>query len=300
MRVRRVTVLAACGVLAAAGAWWIRGALAGDAAVPQPPDAHVVTEAARAGRHVRIDGPRGAIHVWIPRGYRPDTGATILYIHGYWDDADTAYVGHRLPEQFALSALNALFVVPEAPSMTKVPVNYPSLGELLRIVEDHTGELRGMALTAAVGHSGAHRTLAKWLDEPLLDQVVLIDGMYGNEEIFEAWLRASPRHRLITVAEDTLVWNEQFLRDMPETFVIDRVPPTFDTWPSEARTARIVYVRAQYRHMPLITDGVVLPALLRLLPVELLAEGPWQEPQGGLPPLHDAATSPGQASSDAL
>src|SRR5688500_7690887 len=64
VRLRRVAVLVACGVIAAAGMWWIGGAIAGDAPVAPSPDAHVVTEAARTGRHVRIDGPRGAIHVW--------------------------------------------------------------------------------------------------------------------------------------------------------------------------------------------------------------------------------------------
>jgi hypothetical protein len=299
---RRVAVLSACGVIAAAGVWWLGGALAGDAPVAQPVDAHVLTAAARAGKHVRIDGPRGAIHVWIPPSYRPETGATIVYVHGYYDDADTAYVGHRLPEQFAMSALNAMFVVPEAPAMQKVPVNYPSLSELLRIVEDKTGVMRGMALIAAVGHSGAFRTIHSWLDEPLLEQVVLIDGMYANEEVMAAWLRASPVHRLITVGQDTLPWNEQFLRDMPETFVVDHVPPTFDTWPPEAKTARITYVRAQYFHMPLVTDGIVLPSVLRLLPVELLADGPWQHPLGAMPPLPDAMVPllppPGDAAVD--
>jgi hypothetical protein len=131
--------------------WWIGRAIAGDATPSgaQPVDAHVLTESARAGRHVRIDGPRGAIHVWIPQSFRPETGATILYVHGYYDDADTAYVGHRLAEQFAMSALDAMFIVPEAPAMTKVPPNYPNLSEVLRLVEDKTGVARGMALTVA-------------------------------------------------------------------------------------------------------------------------------------------------------
>jgi hypothetical protein len=289
---RRIVVLALCATAAAAGVWFIRGAIAGDAAIAAAPNAHVLAEAARAGKHVRIDGPRGAIHVWIPRGYRPETGATIVYVHGYYDDADTAYVGHRLAEQFAASALDAMFIVPEAPSRPKVPVNYPSLSELLRLVELHTGVSRGMALTAAVGHSGAYRTIHAWLDEPLLDQIVLIDGMYGNEETMAAWLRASPHHRLITVAQDTLVWNEALARDLPETLVIDRVPPAFEAWPPEAKTARVVYVRAQYWHMPLVTDGIVLPSVLRLLPVQLLAEAPWRHPIGTLPSLSDAGIDP--------
>jgi hypothetical protein len=260
--------------------------------VPTPADAHPLTEASRAGRHWRIDGPHGAIHVWIPPSYRAETGATILYIHGYYDDADTAFVGHHLPEQFAMSALNAMFIVVEAPMMTKVSVNYPNLGDVIRLVEDTTGVTRGMAVTAAVGHSGAYRTINEWLDEPLLDHVVMIDAMYGNEDVMQAWLRASPQHRLITVGEDTLPWNEQFLHDTPDVYVIDRVPPTYNTWPDEAKTARIVYVRAQYYHMPLVTDGIVLPSVLRLWPVELLADEPWQHPLGALPPAApiDAST----------
>jgi hypothetical protein len=182
-----------------------------------------------------------------------------------------------------------MFIVPEAPMKQLVPINYPNLGEVIRLAEDATGLHRGMALTAVVGHSGAFRTINEWLDEPLVDHVVMIDAMYANEEIMEAWLRASPRHRLITVGEDTLQWNEQFLRDMPETFVVDRVPPDYDLWPPEARTARIVYVRAQFFHMPLVTDGIVLPSLLRLLPVELLSEPPWTHPIGDMPAFPDAA-----------
>jgi hypothetical protein len=284
----RVAVLAAFSVAAGIGLWWLKGALAQDA-VPATADAHILVEAAKAGRHWRIDGPRGPIHVWVPPGYRPETGATILYVHGYYDNADTAYIGHRLPEQFAMSAANAMFIMPEAPIRQLVPINYPNLSEILRLVEDTTGLRRGMALTAAVGHSGAFRTINSWLDEPLLEQVVLIDAMYANEEMIEAWLRASAVHRVITVGEDTLQWNEQFARDMGDMLIVDRVPPTWELWPPEAKTARIVYVRAQFFHMPLVTDGIVLPAMLRLLPVELLADEPWQQPLGAMPPLPDAA-----------
>ncbi len=283
-------MLAGYAAAALACVWWLGGAIAGDSPPRvSVPDAHPLTVAAQAGRHVRIDGPHGAIHVWIPPGYHPDTGATIIYIHGYFDDADSAFIGHHLPEQFAMSALNAMFIVPEAPMAQKTPINYPNLSELIRIVETETGVPRGMALTAVVGHSGAFRTIDSWLDEPLVEYLVMIDAMYANEEQIEAWWKASPRHHLITVGEDTLQWNEQFVRDIPDTFVVDRVPPTYDTWPAEARTSRAVYIRAQFWHMPLVTDGIVLPSLLRLLPVELLGDEPWKQPLGALPPQPDAA-----------
>ena len=302
MHRRRVAIVVGLGVIACLAVWSVAGDVV-PAPAPVPADAHPLTIAAQAGRHFRIDGPHGPIHVWIPPSFRPDTGATIVYIHGYYDDADSAFVGHHLPEQFAMSALNAMFIVPEAPVAQRVPINYPNLGELLRLVEDATGTPRGMALTAVVGHSGAFRTIDSWLDEPLVDELVMIDAMYANEEQIEAWLKASPHHKLITVGEDTLQWNEQLAHDLPDTFVVDRVPPTYDTWPPEARTARTVYIRAQYWHMPLVTDGIVLPSVLRLLPVELLGDEPWKQPLGALPPQPDAAIdaasdAPGDATSD--
>lgn len=262
-------------------------AIAGNAPAPAPP-VHPVTAAVAAGKHVRIEGPHGVVHVWVPPSYHAETGATIVYLHGYFDDADSSYIGHHLPEQFAMSALNAVFIVPETPSAQKVPINYPDLGALLQLVEDKAGVTRGMALTAVVGHSGAFRTIDAWLDEPLVDTLITIDSMYGNEDQIDAWMKASPRHRLITVGEDTLLANESLVPKL-DPLILDRVPPTYDTWPAEARTARVVYVRAQYYHMPLVTDGIVLPSLLRLLPVELLADEPWTQPLGGLPAAPDAA-----------
>jgi hypothetical protein len=281
---------AGLGLALSIGVAWLGAALAGGAAAVEPPPdaADPIAAAVAAGRHMRLDGPRGPIHVWIPASYHADTGATVVYVHGYFDDADTAWTGHQLAPQFALSALNAVFIVPEAPVAQKLPINYPDLGELLRLVEDATGVTRGAALTVAVGHSGAFRTLQAWLDEPLLDQLVMVDAMYGDEDAIVSWVRASPRRRLIFVGEDTLLATESVADKLPETLTIDRFPPTYDTWPQAAKTARSVYVRAQFLHMPLVTEGIVLPSLLRLLPVELLADQPWQLPLGSLRPLIDA------------
>jgi len=291
----RSAFFVALGLAIVAGFTWLGGALAGESPALPSPDAAPgpIASAVARGRHVRIEGPRGPIHVWIPPGYHADTGATIIYLHGYFDDADTAWTGHQLAQQFALSALNAVFVVPEAPVAQKTPINYPDLGELLRLVEDGTGVVRGAALTVAVGHSGAFRTLQAWLDEPLLDQMVMVDAMYGDEDAIASWVRASPRHRLIFVGEDTLLATESVVDKLPDALTIDRFPPTYDTWPAAARTARAVYVRAQFAHMPLVTEGIVLPSLLRLLPVELLADEPWRLPLGALPPLVDAQVPDG-------
>jgi hypothetical protein len=259
------------------------------------PDPAPIAKAVAAGRHVRIDAPRGPIHVWIPAGYHADTGATVLYIHGYFDNVDTAWTGHQLPEQFALAGLNAMFVAVAAPVQQKIPVNYPDVGEVLRLVEDATGVSRGAAYTAVVGHSGAFRTIQAWLNEPTIDHITMIDAMYGEEELIAAWLRASPRRRLITLGEDTVLGTESFAdRFRAETFTVDRVPPSYDLWPAGAKTAKHLYVKAQFLHMPLVTDGIVIPSLLKLLPIERLGDLPWALPLGSLPPLIDAgvATKP--------
>jgi len=43
----------------------------------------------------------------------------------------------------------------------------------------------------------------------------MIDAMYGDEDAVVAWLRASPRHRLIFVGEDTLLATESVADKLP-------------------------------------------------------------------------------------
>jgi hypothetical protein len=296
-----IAVVAGLGITALVGLVWLGATVAGDPAKPLVPNPSPIAGAVDRGRHVRIDGPRGPIHVWIPASYQPDTGATIVYVHGYWDTADTAWANHQLPQQFALSALNAVFIVPEAPQVQKVPVNYPDLTEVLRAVEDATGIVRGAAYTAVLAHSGAYRTIETWLDEPLIDALIMIDALYGDEDKIVAWARASSKRRLILVGQDTVIGTEAVASRVPETLTLDRFPPTFDTWPPEAKTSRSIYVRSQYGHMPLVTDGIAIPSLLRLLPIELLPDLPWKLPLGSLlapppsappPPTQDEPQSP--------
>jgi hypothetical protein len=114
--------------------------------------------------------------------------------------------------------------------------------------------------------------------------------MYGDEETLATWLRASPRRRLITIGEDTIMGTESFASKFPrETLIMDRIPPAYEFWPPQAKSVKHLYVRAQYAHMPLILDGIVLPSVLKLLPVEKLPDLPWRLPVGSLPPLPDAA-----------
>jgi hypothetical protein len=260
---------------------------------PTSDAASPLTLAVRQGAALRIAAPAGPIHVWRPAGYRPETAATVVYVHGYYTDVDTAWRDHQLPEQFASSAVNAVFIAPEAPNGLRQLVQFRDLGELLRTVEDALGEPRPSGPLIVVGHSGAYRTLLAWLDYPPIDTVILVDALYGDFDEFRDWLLAGAARRLVTIGDDTVRWTEDYARAIAGTVEVDRVPPGpetgLDFWPPEARTARHLYVRSQIGHMGQVTGGVLLPMLLRLEAVELLGSAPWTHPLGELPALPDAA-----------
>jgi hypothetical protein len=239
-----------------------------------------IADAVAAGRSWRLTTARGPVHVWQPEGYHGDGAATVVYVHGYYTDVDGAWTEYQLPEQFALSGINALFIAPEAPSGSRPPVYWTSLAELVRTVHAATGVPRPSGPLVAIGHSGAYRTLMEWLDYPLLETVVLVDAMYGEIEAFRDWLEAAPSRRLINIGDDTVRWTEDLAHELP-MLEIDRFP--VDRLPAEATTARAVYIRSQFGHMALVTGAVALPQVLRSLPVEILPDAPWDEPLGVLP-----------------
>lgn len=245
-----------------------------------PPALLTVEQAVKAGTHARLNLPQGPVHVWIPAGYHPDGAATVLYVHGYYDTVDEAWAEHRLPEQFALAGANALFIAPEAPDGLGQPVHFPDLLALLQEVESRMKVWRGTGPLVAVGHSGAYRTLQRWLEEPLLDTVILVDALYGEQESFGSWLAASPERRMITVGEDTVRWTEDFAATIPGTVIADHFPIAPEGWTAEHRAARHLYVRSQFGHMAQVTGGIALPLLLRLLPVTRLPNTAWHQPLG--------------------
>lgn len=294
-RLRGALRLGGGGIGLAGAATLLANLLLGPAAQTQPsgideapakvPAAALLTvdQAVRAGTHARLILPQGPVHVWIPSGYHADGAATIVYVHGYYDSVDDAWANHKLPEQFALAGCNALFIAPEAPEGIGQPVLFPDLLGLIQEVESRMKVWRGSGPLVAVGHSGAYRTLQRWLDEPLLERIILVDALYGEQESFGGWLAASPQHRLITVGEDTVRWTEDLASTVPATVIADHFPIAPEGWTPEQRAARHLYVRSQFGHMAQVTGGVALPLLLRLLPVARLPDTAWHEPLGQLP-----------------
>lgn len=195
------------------------------------------------GTHVRWNTPHGPIHTWRAGAAVPTT--VVLYVHGYRDDADSAFADHRLADQFASSGFDALFVVPEAPSGPKQQVAWPDLEDLLREVS-HQLVVPLPESVFVIGHSGGNRTLKAWLASARVNHVVLLDGFYGDPTPFEQWLAARGDAQLIMIGEVTYAkadaWRLGLLAGL---------------------RAKVTHQRAGCSHMEIVTAGKWIPAVLR-------------------------------------
>lgn len=222
---------------------------------------------AAGGRHLRLVTDNGPVHVWMPAGFDAASAGTALYLHGYYTDVDAAWRDHDLAEQFRRSGRNALFIVPEAPSGGSQAPFWRSLGDLIRTVRGQVGVHRPWGPVVAIGHSGAYRSLEPWLDEYELTHISLLDALYGQEEEFLSWLDGYRGHRnprLVIVGGDTFAWTEPLARERPDVVALDWIPERADDLSTEQRAAPILYMRSQYGHMEMVTNGRVIPLLLQL------------------------------------
>ncbi len=213
----------------------------------------------------RVKTPKGPVYVWIPKGYRRETAGLVVYIHGYHTNVDGAWKRHNLPQQFRKSRQNAMFIVPEAPRSNDDKVYWPALGDLKKHVS-RGGNIRiPDGPTIIIGHSGAYRTMTNWLDYRHLDTLILLDALYGREEEFDKWLHARRRdNRLIVVAADTIETAEPFVRKQRDAVTLDLMPEFYEDFREDERNAKLIYIRSQFEHMDLVTEGKVIPVLLRL------------------------------------
>ncbi len=228
-------------------------------------DLDPVGEGVMIGAHARLETPRGPVHVWTPRGYDPETAMTIVYVHGYQIDVDEAWWGHGLPEQFGHASVNALFIACEAPQGKYDEVHWTSLSGLLAAVEA-SGHGLPKGRVAAIGHSGAYRTLEHWVRDPRLDTLVLLDAGYGHLWWVRTWILGKPHRRLINIGDDTRMFTDRLHRYLPGTVALQG----WDAFADPAEVARltlerIVYVRTTIGHHDIASGALALPSVLRIL-----------------------------------
>jgi hypothetical protein len=224
------------------------------------------------GRHWRIKTAQGAVHVWVPPGYNRDTAGTVVYVHGYWTDADGAWKDHQLARQFKLSRQNAMFVVPDAPAGREESVHWPALADLRRAVTRGNIKLP-QGPVVVMGHSGAFRTVMQWVDHRMVDQIILLDAMYAGEHAFDEFIKSGKRadeHRLIVVGADVAQNSAAFANRYKFAVAREKVPENISGFTKAERRAKLLYIRSQYDHYAMITNKKVIPLLLRLTRLEKL------------------------------
>ena len=163
----------------------------------------------------------------------------VVYVHGYRDDVDSAFLNHRLAEQFAKSELDALFIAVAAPSGPGQAVAFDDLDALLELVH-----ARGPVLV--LGHSGGNRTMKAWLSSTRVREVVLLDGFYGEAAPWTKWLSSRSDATLRMVGQHTWAKAEAWRTGLPL-----------------ALRAQVLHEPAGCGHMEIVTNGSWLPRVIR-------------------------------------
>lgn len=224
------------------------------------------------GKHFRIRTARGAVHVWVPPDYDRETAGTVIYVHGYYTDADGAWREHDLARQFKASRQNAMFIVPDAPAGNEDEVQWPALKDLRRAVTRANIHLPDGPVIV-IGHSGAFRTVMQWVDHRLVDQIILLDALYAGEAAFDEYIASGKRaddHKLIVVAASTAEESSSFARRYRFAVARERMPSSLGDFTRRERGAKLLYIRSQFEHMAIVTSGRVIPVLLRVTPLKAL------------------------------
>ena len=240
--------------------------LAGEALGPvAEQDLDPVGEGLMIGDHARLETRRGPVHVWTPQGYDPRTAITVVYVHGYSIDVDEAWWAHGLPEQFGHASINAMFIACEAPQNKWQAVHWKSLSTLLDTVAA-SGRPLPKGKVAAIGHSGAYRTLQAWTTDPRLDTMVMLDAGYGHLGWVRTWVLGKAGRRLINVGDDALLFTDRLHHYLPKTVRLQG----FGAFSDQSQVARlsgerIVYVRTRLGHYRIASGALALPSVLRIL-----------------------------------
>jgi hypothetical protein len=246
--------------------------------VPETPavvPAHTQSRPEAGGTHIRVATERGPVHIFVPAGFRVATAGIVVYVHGLYVGVDGAWKHHHLARQFAASGRNALFIAPEAPAAANEEPSWLDLDALIAAALGGARLPRPGGPLIVAGHSAAYRTIVPWLGEPSLQHVILIDALYGNEDDFHHWLEGGADRKLTLVVKGTARWADPFAARLPAPWVVTepRIPQRFSQLSRAARDARLLYLRSQYGHMELASEGRVLPVLLRRTGLDLAQGG---------------------------
>jgi hypothetical protein len=216
-----------------------------------------------AAQEWRIVARQGVVRIYRPTVFRARDAGLALYVHGLHTDLDRAWREHRLPEQFEASGRNALFIAPAARSATGEPIPWPDLEALLEAAGADLGVRLPEGPAVVAGHSGAYRVIGAWLGHPRVRTILLLDGLYGHQADFRAWLNRRARHRMALVSKDTAVAAAAWSRTMRYVVRRPRCPDQVGELTRRERRAKVLSMGTRAGHFGIVTEGKILPLLLR-------------------------------------
>lgn len=245
------------------------------APAPQPPldvaaERVDLRETVAGGEHLRLWTSRGAVHVWRPSNYRPKSAGLVYYLHGYYVNADAAWDEYRLAEQFAAGNKNALYLVPEGCAGDYEPPFWDDPAELEKTVTRLSKIPMPHGPKIILAHSGGFRTAAPWTKtNTKFRQIQLVDGLYGSQmPRFRDWIKHGEAQQQLVLTSTDTAWRSEMLAAMiPGSVTRMEIPPADDFSPAEKK-APLIYMRSQYSHMELVTEGKTIPFLLSIAPLE--------------------------------
>jgi hypothetical protein len=149
-------------------------------------------------------------------------------------------------------------------------VKWPALTDLRRAIARANIKLPN-GPTIVIGHSGAFRTVMQWVDHKAVAQVILLDALYGGQHAFDEFIDSGSRanhHKLIVIGNDTSENSDAFAKNYPFAVVRNSMPASAGDFKAREKSAKFLYIKSQYGHMPIVTSGKVIPVLLQLTPLK--------------------------------
>lgn len=137
----------------------------------------------------------------------------VFWFHGWGNNIDSACKQYDLLNQFEASGRNALFIFPEGPK--NAPDSYGGKLEqpqvFQQLVKDVVSQLAANKVIRPVpvfqindydislaAHSGAYRVISRIINKTPVNEVILFDAMYGQNDLYMQWLSVS-EHRFINI-----------------------------------------------------------------------------------------------------
>ncbi|MEJ7599908.1 MAG: hypothetical protein WKG01_18525, partial [Kofleriaceae bacterium] len=158
------------------------------------------------------------------------------------------------------------FIVPDAPANMDESVHWPALSDLRRAITRGNIKMPDGPVVV-MGHSGAFRTVMQWVDHRMVDQIILLDAMYGGEHAFDDFIKSGKRadsHKMIVVGASVAQESSAFINRYKFAKAREKVPEYMSGFTKEERRAKLLYIHSQYSHMPIVTNRKVIPLLLKV------------------------------------